>query len=249
MRQSRLIILTGPSGVGKTPLDLSLNKFFPEIRQRMKKIILYNSRDPRPGEIDGRDYHFRSEKYLNQLREDKAYLVLDVRGDTQALNLTELKQLLKNYNVFFEGNTYIALKLIDYFKSDRSSELVSIFLSPLSKNEIQLIRKRVKSNSLEYLITILMYKKLERRLRNYGKILTSNRIENIKIRSREAYSELKEAWKFDWIIPNHDGEDSDHWNILPYPIGDAQKSLNTFIDILQKGQSEFAEKWPNNLEI
>ena len=246
MLHSRLIILSGPSGVGKTPLKSTLDKHFPEIRNQLIKIVLYNSRNPRPGETEGQDYHFRSRNYLNQLRQDEQYIVIDVRGDIQALNLIELGPLLENHTVLFEGNTYIALEILKRFESDLKTKLLSVFLSPMSKAEIQLVQKYKRNTDFHYLLTTLMYKKLERRLQNYGKTLTSKRRENLTIRSQEAYYELKQAWRFDWIIPNHDGEDSDNWHVMPYPIGDAQISLHTFVDLLQKGHSDFAEKWEKN---
>jgi guanylate kinase len=51
---SRVIVITGPSGVGKGTL-------IRELRQRMPGLVLATSattRDPRPGERDGVDYHF-----------------------------------------------------------------------------------------------------------------------------------------------------------------------------------------------
>ena len=51
---SRVIVITGPSGVGKGTL-------IRELRERMPGLVLAISattRDPRPGELDGVDYHF-----------------------------------------------------------------------------------------------------------------------------------------------------------------------------------------------
>jgi guanylate kinase len=51
---SRVIVITGPSGVGKGTL-------IRELRQRLPGLVLAISattRDPRPGERDGVDYHF-----------------------------------------------------------------------------------------------------------------------------------------------------------------------------------------------
>jgi guanylate kinase len=51
---SRVIVITGPSGVGKGTL-------IRELRRRMPGLVLATSattRDPRPGERDGVDYHF-----------------------------------------------------------------------------------------------------------------------------------------------------------------------------------------------
>ena len=44
----RLVILSGPSCVGKSPLYKSLGKLYPELRNQFHKLVLVNSRDPRP---------------------------------------------------------------------------------------------------------------------------------------------------------------------------------------------------------
>lgn len=44
----RLVILSGPSCVGKSALYECLGKFYPELRNRFHRLVLVNSRDPRP---------------------------------------------------------------------------------------------------------------------------------------------------------------------------------------------------------
>ena len=51
----RLVILSGPSCIGKSPLEKALGRFFPELRRQLQKLVLYNTRAPRPGELDGVD--------------------------------------------------------------------------------------------------------------------------------------------------------------------------------------------------
>jgi guanylate kinase len=41
----RLVILSGPSCVGKSPLAKALAKFYPEIRKTLQPLVLYNSRE------------------------------------------------------------------------------------------------------------------------------------------------------------------------------------------------------------
>ena len=57
-------------------------------------------------------------------------------------------------------------------------------------------------------------------------------LEDIEKRASSAYRELQEAWRFDHVIPNHDGEDSDNWEAFYYLIGDARndrsEKLNLF---------------------
>lgn len=56
MDAGRLIVITGPSGVGKGTLVRALLKRHPELQLS----ISATTREPRPGEIDGIDYHFLS---------------------------------------------------------------------------------------------------------------------------------------------------------------------------------------------
>lgn len=51
-----LFIVSAPSGAGKTSLVGALLAADPQVR----KSVSYTTRDPRPGEVNGRDYHFVS---------------------------------------------------------------------------------------------------------------------------------------------------------------------------------------------
>ena len=62
-----------------------------------------------------------------------------------------------------------------------------------------------------------------------------------------AIVELGEAWKFDYVIPNHDGEDSEHWDAFYYPIGDARKTLLAFAALLQGETPPGVEHWEKDL--
>ena len=64
---SRFVMLSGPSCVGKGPLYSALRKFYPDLAGRLDKIVLYNSRDPRPGEQEGIDYYFRPRSEIEEL--------------------------------------------------------------------------------------------------------------------------------------------------------------------------------------
>lgn len=58
-----LFILCAPSGAGKTSLANELLKADPQI----KLSVSYTTRKPRPGEVDGREYHFVSEQQFGQM--------------------------------------------------------------------------------------------------------------------------------------------------------------------------------------
>ena len=60
---ARLTVLSGPSGVGKTTVVAGLRKECPEIWLSVSA----TTRAPRPGEVDGRDYHFVSDADFDRM--------------------------------------------------------------------------------------------------------------------------------------------------------------------------------------
>ena len=58
---------------------------------------------------------------------------------------------------------------------------------------------------------------------------------------------MKEAWRFQYVIANHDGEDSDNWEAFYYPIGDARNSLEAFAALLKGSIPSSLEKWDGDL--
>jgi len=67
-RRGRLFVVTAPSGAGKTTL---VNAVLAE-DPRLKLSISYTTRPPRPGETNGREYHFVDEA---------AFLTMRARGE------------------------------------------------------------------------------------------------------------------------------------------------------------------------
>ncbi|RCJ17258.1 guanylate kinase [Nostoc sp. ATCC 43529] len=66
----RLIVLTGPSGVGKGTLMRSLLQRHPELYYS----VSVTTRSPRPGEIDGKSYYFISRSKFEQLIAEGEFL-------------------------------------------------------------------------------------------------------------------------------------------------------------------------------
>ena len=63
------IILSAPSGAGKTTLSREIIKLHPEIHYS----ISVTSRPPRPVEVDGQDYHFVSVAEFEKMLENKEF--------------------------------------------------------------------------------------------------------------------------------------------------------------------------------
>jgi guanylate kinase len=72
-------------------------------------------------------------------------------------------------------------------------------------------------------------------------------LEEVEIRSTSAYRELQTAWRFQYVIPNHDGEDSENWEAFYYLIGDARKTLDSFVALLNGVAPPGVEKWGKDL--
>ena len=126
----RLIILSGPSCIGKSPLCSGLRKFHPKIGKSLQRLVLYNSLAARPKEVDGVDYFFRTREEIKDLQGRKDFMVMEVRGDLQALDLKAMRKLLAAGEVRFEGNALMAKALIDTHELRKIKKLL-IFLSPL----------------------------------------------------------------------------------------------------------------------
>jgi guanylate kinase len=245
-KSGRLVILSGPSCVGKSPLHKALGKFHPELCEQFHKLVLVNSRAPRPGELEGVDYFFRPRAQVEALRADPQYTVLEARSDLQALDLQELLAWLRRGEVLFEGNPYVGRALQTHPDLAEVNRL-SVFLSPLSREEIVYLKAPERNVSLKEFVTDVMRRKLLRRTRRQKGELSAKDLENIETRASSAYRELQGAWHFQYVIPNHDGEDSDNWDAFYYPIGDARKTLLTFVDLLEGGLPPDVEKWEENL--
>jgi guanylate kinase len=240
-------MLSGPSCVGKGPLYSALRKFYPDLAGRLKQVVLYNSRDPRPGEQEGVDYYFRPREEIEELAKKPGFTSAIVRGDLQAIEVAGIKTILdRDKDAFFEGNPFIPAKLAELTEL-REIPTLKVFLSPLAREEILFFNDPLQRTSLEKLLPDIMRRKLLRRAKRQKINLSLKDLENIEKRVASAIVELREAWKFDYVIPNHDGEDSEHWDAFYYPIGDARKALVIFAALLRGETPPDVEHWEKDL--
>lgn len=66
-----LLVLSAPSGTGKTTVARRLLQKFPELYLRSVSVT---TRAPRPGEVDGKHYHFAGEKEFDRLVAENRFL-------------------------------------------------------------------------------------------------------------------------------------------------------------------------------
>jgi guanylate kinase len=232
--------------VGKSPLAKALARLHPDLHKSLQPLVLYNSRQARPGEMDGVDYYFRSRSEIEELHGKEGFIVMDVRGDLQALDLAELDQSLSRGHVFFEGNPFFG-RALQTHPSLANKNSLSIFMAPLSRHEILFLKEAKPGVSLPDLVTDVMRRKLLRRTRRQKGELSSKDLENIERRASSAYAELREAQHFQFVIPNHDGEDSENWDAFFYPLGDAGKALDAFVSLLTNEVLPWVENWEEDL--
>jgi guanylate kinase len=132
----RLVILSGPSGVGK---DTVINAWHAR-DPRVERVVAYTTRDARPGEVDGVDYHFVSVDRFMELAADGAFLEYkEVHGNHYATPLRDMEALL--------AAGKIAILKIDVQGAMTAMgarpDAVSIFLLPPSGEELeQRLRER-----------------------------------------------------------------------------------------------------------
>lgn len=142
MKKGLLIILSGPSGVGKGTLrqliigDSSLNLAYS---------ISMTTRKPRNKEINGVDYYFVSEEEFNENLKNDNFLEHATFVGNQYGTPRQYVEDLRNQgkNVFLEIEINGANQVLNKVKDDG---VVSIFLMPPS---VSALEKRIRKRSTE----------------------------------------------------------------------------------------------------
>jgi guanylate kinase len=251
MPASRLVLLSGPSCVGKGPLVAAIDEFFPDIHYNGVPVIKSKeSRDgkPRPDEVDIWDNpaYFRTAEEILALGPPR-YLVGDCRGHPQAIDLDKIASAETDL-VLLEVYHTIGAQLSRLEDALYGVDKVSVFLSPLSEQEI----RRVRNSGIDLTegISNLMMRKLEQRSQFQGKSMLDEKVisDNAR-RAATAYSELQNAHRYTHVLVNHWGEGNPNWNRTPdgrfesIPEGPALFVVEAFAQILRTGRSDYAEYW------
>ena len=243
---NELVVISGPSCVGKTPLIQALKNRNPELMNLYQPLILYNNRSKRPGEVDGGSYHFCTTKRILEISSLQDHELVKVRNDLHLIDYSWIKAALaEKKRIFFEGNVYVAQRLLEYAKQS-NMPILSIFITPISKDEIIEIVK-IDPQCVEKIVFDIMYAKQLGRLEKLKIRKNQQVMSDVLTRASNAYNELRYAHLFSRIIPNYAGEDSDLWNAFPLPLGPARNTLLAVEDLLSGKSSHLSETWPSTL--
>ncbi len=138
-----LILISAPSGAGKTTLCEGLLKARPE----MSRAITCTTRPPRPGEKDGVDYHFFSAaEFLKRLQAGNFLEHATVYGNSYGILKSELLMKLRQgrdvlLNIDVQGAATIRERAES--EPELKHALVTVFLTPDSAKVLeQRLRRR-----------------------------------------------------------------------------------------------------------
>ena len=167
----KCIIFSAPSGSGKTTLVRELLK---KSELNLSFSISATTRNKRQGEINGKDYFFKSKLDFKELIKNNQFLEFEeVYEDIFYGSLKkEVNKLLETSNVIFDIDVIGGIKLKKFFQHDA----LAVFVKPPSIEEL---RKRLVSRA-------------------------SDSLESINSRVEKAEKEIESESSFDVTIINND---------------------------------------------
>ena len=126
-----LLILSSPSGAGKTTLTRKLLETFPDLRFS----VSHTTRKPRENEIDGRDYHFVDRVAFERIVAAHGFVEwAEVHGNLYGTSLDEIERAKATgcggmiFDIDYQGARQIRAKL---------PEVAGVFILPPSMSELE----------------------------------------------------------------------------------------------------------------
>ena len=138
-----LVILSSPSGVGKTTLTKKIQQKY----NNFKISVSHTTRSPRSNEVDGVDYHFVSnEKFKKLINENKFYEYAKIYENYYGTLKENVDRTIKNNDIIFDIDWQGTKKLSKF----DNLNLIKIYLITNNKNELKKrLLKRNQNTSIE----------------------------------------------------------------------------------------------------
>ena len=186
-KKGRLIVISGPSGVGKGTVVSALRQRDPNV----KLSVSATTRDIRPGEIDGVHYYFIShEKFLEMIDQDRFLEHAQYVGNRYGTPEAPVDEMLdQGYDVVLEIEVQGGLQVMQ-----RRPEAISIFIAAPSfeilgkrlrgrgDTDEEKVLMRLQQARMEYLVApqyqyIVVNDRLEDAVEDIAAILRAQRLQ------------------------------------------------------------------------
>ncbi|XJS09751.1 guanylate kinase [Aerococcaceae bacterium WGS1372] len=168
-----LIVLSGPSGVGKGTVRAAI---FKDNIYNYVYSVSATTREMRPGEVDGVDYHFTSREEFEKLIESDTLLeYAEYVGNYYGTPIHWIEDnLSKGKDVFLEIEVQGALKV-----RERMPDGIFIFLAPPNLNELE-SRITARGTDAQEIIYERMQKAREEidMMKHYDYVVVNDKVEN-----------------------------------------------------------------------
>ena len=125
-----LVVLSSPSGVGKTTLTKKIQQKY----QSFKISVSHTTRPPRSNEVDGVDYHFTTKKKFEELiKTNKFYEYAKIFENYYGTLKKDVDEIIKKNDILFDID-WQGTKQLSKFKH---LKLIKIFLITSNKKELK----------------------------------------------------------------------------------------------------------------
>ena len=140
--QNILVILSSPSGVGKTTLTKKIQQKY----SSLKLSVSHTTRAARSNEVDGVDYYFVSqEKFEKLIKEKKFYEYAKIFNNYYGTLKTNVDENIKKNDILFDIDWQGTKQLSEH----KNLNLLKIYLITDSKKELKKRLIKRNQNSLE----------------------------------------------------------------------------------------------------